>query len=392
MSRLLRILLIAIGAIIIIMIAGYFLIKSFLSPKTVRNIAEEIATEALQYPIEIGQVGLHFGFRVGITIDDVKIPNTKGFSRKPMIEIDRTTLNMKLLPLLGRRIVVSGLDFSGLKVNVEKNKQNKTNFAAVIPKEAQGSSWALSLSSVTISQGDVSYVDAMAKTEIKVKDIEQKIRFKGNTVSASGKSTVYILKDQRLPEMIVKVSNEITYDTLKKDLQIKKLTALYDPIDLSIDGTISKLEKLDINAKLKVDDISKLPSLIPADSRPEKLSGTLIAACSVTGTTKKMVVAGNSALKNVSFIPKGLNRGFTKIHGTFSFTNKTIKNISLSAMFGNANLELNGAINNLSSPTLNLKTKATGDLQDLEMLTTDMKDMKMKGPLTLNLSIIPWGL
>ncbi len=387
MSRLLRILLITIGAIIVIMIAGYFLIKSYLTPKTVRNIAEKVVTEALQYPIEIGQVGLRFGFRVGITIDDVKIPNTKGFSRKPRIEIDRTTLNLKLLPLLRRRIVISGLDFSGLKVNVEKNKQNKTNFAAVIPKEAQGSSWALSLSSVTISQGDVSYVDAMTKTEIKVKDIEQKIKFKGNTVSASGKSTVYILKNQRLPEMIVKVSNEITYDTLKKDLQIKKLTALYDPIDLSIDGTISKLQKLDINAKLKVDDISKLPSLIPADSRPEKLSGTLIATCLVTGTTKKMVVAGNSVLKNVSYTPKGLNRGFTKIHGTFSFTSKAIKDISLSAMFGNAILELSGAINNLNSPTLNLKTKAVGDLQDLEMLTTDMKDMKMKGPLTLNLSI-----
>ena len=79
MSRLLRILLITIGAIIVIMIAGYFVIKSYLTPKTVRNIAEKIATEALQYPIEIGQVGLRFGFRVGITIDDVKIPNTKGF-------------------------------------------------------------------------------------------------------------------------------------------------------------------------------------------------------------------------------------------------------------------------------------------------------------------------
>jgi uncharacterized protein involved in outer membrane biogenesis len=353
MSRLLRILLITIGAIIVIMIAGYFLIKSYLTPKTVRNIAEKVVTEALQYPIEIGQVGLRFGFRVGITIDDVKIPNTKGFSRKPRIEIDRTTLNLKLLPLLRRRIVVSGLDFSGLKVNVEKNKQNKTNFAAVIPKEAQGSSWALSLSSVTISQGDVSYVDAMTKTEIKVKDIEQKIKFKGNTVSASGKSTVYILKNQRLPEMIVKVSNEITYDTLKKDLQIKKLTALYDPIDLSIDGTISKLQKLDINAKLKVDDISKLPSLIPADSRPEKLSGTLIATCLVTGTTKKMVVAGNSVLKNVSYTPKGLNRGFTKIHGTFSFTSKAIKDISLSAMFGNAILELSGIKGTTKKPSYN---------------------------------------
>jgi len=387
MNRFLKILLIIIGAIIVILIVGYFLIKSYLTPKTVRNIAEKVVTEAIQYPVEIGQAGLHFGFKVGIAIDDVKIPNAKGFSREPMVEIDRATLNLRLLPLLGRRIVISGLDFSGIKVKVERNKQNKLNFAAIIPKEAQGSSWSLSLSSVTISQGNVSYIDALTKTEIEVKDIDQEIKFQGSTISAAGKSTVYILKNKTLPEMIVKVGNSVAYDTLKKDFQIKKLTALYDPVHLSIDGTITKLEKLDINAKLKVDDMSKLTTLIPANSRPEKLSGVFIATCSVTGKTKKIVVAGNSELKNVSFIPKGLNRGFTKIHGSLSFTNKAIRDISLDAMFGNTKLELNGAVSNLNNPILNLKTKAVGDLQDLEMLTTDMKDVQLKGPLTLNITI-----
>jgi uncharacterized protein involved in outer membrane biogenesis len=89
MNRFLKILLIIIGAIIVILIAGYFLITSYLTPQTVRNIAGKVATEAIQYPVEIGQVGLHFGFKVGITIDDVKIPNAKGFSREPMVEIDR---------------------------------------------------------------------------------------------------------------------------------------------------------------------------------------------------------------------------------------------------------------------------------------------------------------
>lgn len=387
MSKLLRILLIAIGLMVIVIIAGYFLIKSYLTHKTVRNIAEKVVTEAIQYPVEIGQVGLHFGFKVGITIDDVKIPNVKGFSRDPMIEIDRAILTLKLLPLLGHRIVISGLDFSRIKVKVERNKQNKLNFAAIIPKEAQGSSWSLSLSSVTISQGNVSYIDALTKTEIEVKDIDQEIKFQGSTISAVGKSTVYILKNKTLPEMIVEIGNSIAYDTLKKDFQIKKLTALYDPVHLSIDGTISKLEKLDINAKLKVDDMSNLTTLIPANSRPEKLSGVLIATCSVTGKIKKIVVAGNTELKNVSFTPKGLNRGFTKIHGSLSFTSKAIRDISLHAMFGDTKLELSGAVSNLNSPILNLKTKAVGDLQDLEMLTTDMKGVQLRGPFILNLAI-----
>jgi len=387
MNRLLKLLVVIIGAILVILFAGYLIIRTYLTPQRVSSIAEKVVSEAIQYPVEIGRVGLHFGFKVGITIDSVRISNVKGFSQKPMIEIEKTTLNLKILPLLQRRIVIGGLDFYGIKVRVERDKLKRTNFAAVIPKEAKGSSWALSLSSISISKGDLYYLDEITKTELSLKDIDQQIRFKGHKVSASGKSTVYILKNNVLPEMIVQVANEITYDTLQKDVEVKKITAVYDPIELTVIGDIGRMENLDIDAKLKVDDMSKLLPLIPAGSRPEKLSGALIVNCSATGKITKINLAGNSEFKNVSFIPKGLIRGFTKIQGSLSFSDKAIKDIELEGAFGKTKLQLTGAVNNISNPLFNLKAKATGDLDDLEMLTNDMKGVQLRGPLAIDLAI-----
>ena len=387
MNKTLKLLLAMIGVVLVTIIIGFFLIKSFLTPQTVNSIAEKVIKETIQYPIEIGRVNLHFGFKVGITIDSIKIANSKGFSREPMLEIDRATMNFKLLPLLARRIVISGLDFNGIKARIERNRQKQLNFAAVIPKEAKGSDWTLSLSSITISKGDLYYHDESSKTEFSIKDIDQKIKFKGHKVSASGKNTLYILKNKILPEMIIKINNDMTYDTLKKDLYIKKVTADYDPLRLAINGNINEMNKLDIEAELKVNDLSRLTPLIPEKSRPEKLGGSFTATCAATGNTKNVKLNGLGELKGVSYTPKNLNRGFTKIQGSFSFTDRSISDIVLSGIFGKAQIKLSGAVNNISSPLLNIQVKATGDLQDLEMLTNDMKGVQLKGPIAVDLTI-----
>ena len=83
MSKLLRILLIVIGLIVVVIVAGYFTIKAFLTPDTIQNIAEKAISESIHRPVEIGKVGLRIGLKVGITIDDIVLSNLQGFSPKP---------------------------------------------------------------------------------------------------------------------------------------------------------------------------------------------------------------------------------------------------------------------------------------------------------------------
>ena len=387
MSKLLRILLIVIGLIVVVIVAGYFTIKAFLTPDTIQNIAEKAISESIHRPVEIGKVGLRIGLKVGITIDDIVLSNLQGFSPEPMMQIDRTTLNLKLLPLLRRQIVIAGVDLSGLKINVERNKKGKLNIPTIPSKKGKGTGWSLSLCSINISNGDIQYVDAKSKTEIQIKDIKQNIQFKGSKISFSGENTVYTLKGKNIPEMVIKTKNNAEYDTLKKNLYIKKVTALYEPIYLEASGTVEQMETINLSANLKIDDMSKLKSLIPAGSRPNRLSGALKTNFSVLGTLKKLRLDGRCELKNITIIPKGMIRGFEKIRGSLSFDQKAIRNIIIQGEIGNAKIDISGSITNLHDPILNIITKINGNLKDIESITDEMKDIKMKGPIFASMTV-----
>ncbi len=387
MNKLLRISLIVIGLIVAVIIAGYFTIKTFLTPDTIQNIAEKAISESIHRPVEIGKVGLMIGLKVGITIDDISLSNVRGFSSGQMMQIDKTTLNLKLLPLLRRQIVIAGVDLSGVKINVERNKKGRLNIPTIPSKKGKGSGWSLSLSSISISKGDIRYVDAKSKTEIQIKDIRQNIQFKGSKIYFSGENTIYTLKGKNVPEMVIQTKNNIEYDTLKKNVYVKKLTALYEPIYLEVSGTIEKMEMLGLAANLKIDDMSKLKSLIPIESRPNKLRGVLKTDFSVLGTLKKPRLDGSCELKNVTIIPKGMIRGVEKIQGSLSFDQKSIRNIIIKGEIGKAKLDVSGSITNLQDPILNIIAKIDGNLKDIESITNEMKDIKMKGPVFVCMTV-----
>jgi len=387
MNRLLKIAVIILGVLLIICVIGYFAIKAYLTPETIRTIAKRVASEAVQHPVEIGRVGLKIGFKIGITIDDVILPQAKGFSQDPMVQVDRIALNLRLLPLLRRQIEIGSVDLSGMKINLERNREGVLNIVPVIPIETKGSAWALSLSSISILDGNLHYYDAKSKTELRVEDMRQDISFRGNMIITGGTNTLHILKSKDLPEMEIQINNSIEYDTSKKNIHIKKLSALYQPIHLEVSGTVAKMETLDLTANLKVDDVSKLQPLIPSASRPDILTGALKTKLSISGTAKEPDVDGECEVKNVTFVPKDLRRGVEKITGSLLFDKNAIKDIALKGNIGNAKLIIDGSVQNLKDPMLNLTAQMDGDLRDLESITDDMRDIRMNGPLIAKLTV-----
>jgi len=387
MSRLLKILSVIIGIILIIIIAGYFAVKSYLNPAVVRRIAERISSEAIQRPVELGKVGLKFGFKVGITIDDAVIADTRGFSSSPIAQIDRVTLNLKLLPLLRRQIIIGGVELSGMKLKVERNKKGELNFATLIPKEKKGSGWALSLSSIKIIRGEVHYVDIKENIEIRIKDIDQGFKFKKNKVSTSGRSSFYLLKHKTIPEMVLKVENRVEYDTLSKNIEIERLSVSYDPIVMEAAGNIESKGGIGIEGDLRIGDLTRIKSLIPVNLRPVEIKGKVKSHFAVTGKLQDPQFDGHCELKNVSIVPKGMERGVEKISGAFSFNKDAVKNILLQGRIGGTELKISGAVTGFNDPRLNITAKVNGDLRDFESMTAQMQGISMQGPLTVNVTI-----
>jgi len=387
MKNLLKILIIVIAIILSLVIIAYFVVRAYLTPENMRYITSKMITEAIHYPVNIGAISLRFGFKIGVTIDDISIPNPPGFSPGQMIEIDKTSLNFKLIPLLRRQIVIGSIDLSGMNIIVERNRQNQINTLLIIPKEAKGTGWSLSLSSINMTRCNIQYRDAITQMEIHGRDINQGIKFRDHDITVVGSQSIYILKSKTLPEMVVKVNNNIEYATLRKNINIKKITLAYEPLYLDMAGTIEKLERLNINASLKIDELSKLSSLIPANSRPQRLAGSISVGAVISGTIKDPSINGQCELKNISIGLKGMNRDIEKIQGTLSFDRKSIKNINMQGQIANARFNVIGSVNDLNAPLLDLVLKASGNLKDIESLTDEMKDVKMSGVFNVDVII-----
>ncbi|MBN2621162.1 AsmA family protein [candidate division WOR-3 bacterium] len=387
MTKYLKILLIVISILLIIIIAGYIAIRSYLNPARIRAIAEKVAAEALQRPVQIGTVGLRFGLKVGITVNDVSIANTKGFSSEPVVEIERATMNLKLLPLLQRKIIISGLDFNGLAVNIERDRAGTYNFAALIPKEQKGSDWALSLSQISIRDGIVNYKDAQDNAEIRIRGLAQDITFRGHRIHIKGRSMIDILKHGVLPQTTAKLENAVSYDTLKQILHIDKTILEHDAMNMKVSGSIDKMDLVSLNAELKISDLDKIKSFIPVQSRPAELTGALKADGSILGSVKDPKIDGRCELHHVKIVPAGMLRGLENIDGSLSFDKDAIRNIIMQGEIGNASLNISGSITGLNAPVLGVTVKIDGDLHDFEVLIPEMEDVKMKGPLNADVRV-----
>ena len=388
MKKYIKILLAIVIVILIFVVIGFFLVRSFLTPAYLKTIASKMASEAIQHPVEIGNVHLKIGLKIGIAIDNISIPNAPGFSPEPVVKINRTSLNLQLLPLLRRKIVVGSIDLDGLKLKAEKNSQNQMNIGIFLPKTgSKGRGWSLSLNSINIVNSEVLYIDGITKTELQAKDIKQNIRISGSTFSFAGEQTIYFLKSKQLPETIIKIEDNFVYDSATKDVNVRKFVARYEPIYLSISGMIEKMDRLNMTAEINITDASKILPLVPSESRPDKLTGSVKAAASILGTIKEPKVDGRCELKNISMKPKGFSRDIENIGGSLSFDQNSIKNILIQGQISETKFEISGSLANLNDPGLDLGVKLVGNLKDIEGLTPETEGIRMSGPLMINAAI-----
>ncbi len=389
MSKTVKIIIAIVSVTVVLTLAGYIAIRSFLTPERLRRISEQIASQSLQRPVEIGSVNLSIGFGISISVDNVSIPNVEGYSAQPMIEIERTALNLRLLPLLQRRIVIGSIDFNKFKLNLERNVKKELNILALMPKEAKGPGWAMSLDKLRLKKCEIRYRDAVSKSEYRLLDINQEINFRKNRVALTGNQRVHLPGNEILPERDIIIENAVEYDTSSKDMNVKSIKVRLDPALLTISGNVEKGESIDLHGQIAIDKMSRLIELLPDKYRFEKLDGVLRSEFSISGTTKEPAIEGNCQIEEVTIMPKGMSRAVEQINGAFAFSRSSIRDIKIEGKIGKTKFTIGGNISNLDKPAplLNISTELNGNLDDFQSLTPEMKDIRLAGIITGNISL-----
>lgn len=121
---------------------------------------------------------------LGIETGGVSLGNAAGFGEQPFAKVEELGVRVKVLPLLSKRIEIDTLVLNGLALNLEKNKDGKTNWddlagaqkdeqkeADQQGQEASGPGFAFQVQGIQIERGDIRWRDRQAGQDVSLKGV-----------------------------------------------------------------------------------------------------------------------------------------------------------------------------------------------------------------------------
>jgi len=126
--------------LIILVVGAAIVLPMVIDPNEYKPQIIEAAEKQLGRELTIEQdLGLSVFPWLGIETGGVRLGNAAGFSAESFLEVAQVGVRVKLMPLLSQRVEVDTLVLTGLKLNLEKDADGKTNWADLAggPKDEQ---------------------------------------------------------------------------------------------------------------------------------------------------------------------------------------------------------------------------------------------------------------
>lgn len=188
MKRFLKAVGITLGIVAVIAIAAIIVLVTFVNPNRFKPlITEQVKKYTGRELIIDGNLSWTLFPYLGVSVGHLELSNPPEFKQKPFFaEIQGATIGVKFLPLLKSKIQSSGMTLKGLKLNLIKNANGKTNWqdlsaattasstssAPVETSSAQKATLGLAISGIDISNAEISWTNDQAKQTMAVQQFE----------------------------------------------------------------------------------------------------------------------------------------------------------------------------------------------------------------------------
>ena len=138
MKKLFKISGIILAVILSVMVLAVVAVTVFVDPNDYRDDISKIVKEKTGRTLTIkGDLSLKFFPWIGLSIGDTTLSNAKGFGNKPFAHFDRIQLEVKLLPLITKRVEMKKIVIDGVALDLQKNKQGTSNWDDMIARGKQ---------------------------------------------------------------------------------------------------------------------------------------------------------------------------------------------------------------------------------------------------------------
>ncbi len=133
MNKMLRYFLIALGILVVALVA----IPFFLSPNQFRPTIEEKLSTALGRPVKVGNMSLSL-FSGSLSADDLSIADDPAFSKSPFLTAKSLKVGVEMQPLIfSRALHITGVTIEKPEVSLVKNAEGQWNVSTLATSDAK---------------------------------------------------------------------------------------------------------------------------------------------------------------------------------------------------------------------------------------------------------------
>jgi AsmA protein len=176
MSRILKIVGIAVGAVVLLLVAAVVAIGFLVDPNDYKDDITRAVANATGRDVAIeGDLELELFPTVRIAVGAAQISNAPGFGDEPFARIGNAGLSVALLPLLSKQIDIEQVRLEGLELNLARDAQGRNNWQDLggrggaeapssgdAPSGGAGANLDLGVGSIEVVDARVTWTDAAA--------------------------------------------------------------------------------------------------------------------------------------------------------------------------------------------------------------------------------------
>ena len=168
--RVLRVIGIAIGCLIVLIIAALIALRLLVNPNDYKGRIEAAVKSSTGRELSLpGNIRLSVFPWVAVELGPASLGNPPGFpSNEPFASVQRASLRVALRPLLSRQLQVGHIEIDGLDLHLLETAQGRPNWEmagggkAAPPQSGSGSVQLRGVASVAVKASRVSYQDMVA--------------------------------------------------------------------------------------------------------------------------------------------------------------------------------------------------------------------------------------
>jgi len=397
MNKPLKILVIAVSAIVLIIGLGIAYLSFVFDPNQFKSQLVELVKEKKHRTLVIdGNIQLNFFPKLGVSLEKVRLSEFE--SPTQFANLDKAQVSLALMPLLQKQIVVDKVSLHGLQLRYQRDAQGKSNIDDLLAKDAaentvktdstNSKQMRFDIEGVDIANSQFEIDDQKAALKGSIKDLNLSTGKIGDKNKTPVKFNAAFNFQQPKAEAKINLNTQLSFDMTQKSLALQDfktqiagklgndtVEVLLETAALNLNTERSNSEQIKLNAKLKgTQDLGTTIILNKFALQDKQLSIAEVqmqAESKQGGASKQLELKSpiamdlNTQLLKLSQLAIQLKINDPKLaqtaiaipvtaHVSVNLKEKNIDSV-LDAKFDETQLHASVQVQNLSAPTINFK-------------------------------------